>query len=973
MSYSRFKMMKKFVNGIPTGEFTQGDLIQAGPFGTYEECQEGNASPSVTPDNPDLIYRWIVSSTPWCDGTDEYKTEKQQQSADLGKSWTDTGATRRGEFVKSHSFTCGFVAERWIEVNPNVDFICESGNKYYLQKKEISTDGVNWTDSGDKRKGPLIEANSADCGYPQYRWVEISLDVDYECVGTDKYYKEKEQITNDGIVWQDTGNTRRGRVAEVHSTDCGYVPPTTVTRWIVVEDEFICQGVNKHQKEKEQISEDSGQTWQDTGNVRAGSLIEKNSYSCGYVSFRWVDAPNEFVCQGYDKYQKQNEEKTTDGKVWTPTGRTRTGALIERNSYSCGYVSYRWVTVESEFVCSGTDKYTKEKEQSSTDGQTWTDTGNVRAGSLIERNSSYCKEDQYSSRYLTIEVVGTQPKDSGSSSGRGYGLYNCHRVSGNLVYTYFNNAQYRKNGGEWVDYNNGEHLSVEQGDKFEWRAKGRQYVSTIGGGAKFITDDSKGVNWSNSTYKIYGNINSLYEYDEFIGSDVCYDYSSLFNGFPVVDAKNLILPATTLIHDCCYAMFSGCGSLVEAPKLNATTLADYCYADTFLNCYSLQKAPELPATILKDHCYYQMLKGCSGLIDAPDLNATSLVAYCYSEMLSGCSNLRKIVMMATENTTATHCLYDFASGTDSANGCFISNLPRTSDYIITMGLSSKCKWGSAYRWVNTCYTVCEADGNKYVQQQCQYLSSSNIWINQDIYRAGALIEANSSDCANYAKNLTFVLLSENDESVWLDCISSGSSGKIIADLNQAEYRKNGGEWTSMYYYDNDEQKTITLSQNDVVEFRASNTTKKNKEVGYNPSTHKYSCYPNASYHFGATSGAEIKIYGNINSLYDYDNLTTNVYDYNISNIFKNCGTVEDKSLVIPERYKGAEDNEMVRWVALDPSVDYYCYGFTKYVKEKKQISTDCGVTWSDSAPLETRVGDVAEANCIACGYPVNNQ
>ena len=54
----------------------------------------------------------------------------------------------------------------------------------------------------------------------------------------------------------------------------------------------------------------------------------------------------------------------------------------------------RWITMTgaNNYTCSGTTKYTKEKEQTSSDGgNTWTDTGNYRAGStILETNSIDC-------------------------------------------------------------------------------------------------------------------------------------------------------------------------------------------------------------------------------------------------------------------------------------------------------------------------------------------------------------------------------------------------------------------------------------------------------------------------------------------------------------------------------------------------------------------------------------------------------
>lgn len=60
---------------------------------------------------------------------------------------------------------------------------------------------------------------------------------------------------------------------------------------------------------------------------------------------------------------------------------------------SSGETQYRWVTMtgENDYWCSGTTKMSKEKEQSSTDGIIWSDTGVERNGStVLEENCVEC-------------------------------------------------------------------------------------------------------------------------------------------------------------------------------------------------------------------------------------------------------------------------------------------------------------------------------------------------------------------------------------------------------------------------------------------------------------------------------------------------------------------------------------------------------------------------------------------------------
>jgi len=170
----------------------------------------------------------------------------------------------------------------------------------------------------------------------------------------DKYKKLKRQVSNDGgMTWQDMIPYEyiTGELIERDSPDCnnvewrtvsGYIceeNTTEMTQW-VADTGYVCVGFDKYNKEKEQVSYNSGISWADTGNTRVGStLIEQNSTDCGYVAYRWVDDTG-YVCVGFDKYNKEKEQQSTDGgEHWTDTGNTRAGStLIESDSTDCGYI-----------------------------------------------------------------------------------------------------------------------------------------------------------------------------------------------------------------------------------------------------------------------------------------------------------------------------------------------------------------------------------------------------------------------------------------------------------------------------------------------------------------------------------------------------------------------------------------------------------------------------------------------------------
>lgn len=165
---------------------------------------------------------------------------------------------------------------------------------------------------------------------------------------------------------------------------------------------------------------------------------------------------------------------------------------------------------------------------------------------------------------------------------------------------------------------------------------------------------------STANFSVEGNIMSLLYGDNFVNqtslSGKDYVFGDLFNKCSgLTSAENLVLPATTLEHDCYYYMFGNCTNLVTAPKiLPATTLSVSCYRYMFAYCPSLVTAPQLPAITLEDGCYDSMFYGCTSLTTAPELLATTLVDGCYNQMFGFCTNLNYIKCLATD-ISANNC------------------------------------------------------------------------------------------------------------------------------------------------------------------------------------------------------------------------------------------------------------------------------------------------------------------------------
>ena len=153
-------------------------------------------------------------------------------------------------------------------------------------------------------------------------------------------------------------------------------------------------------------------------------------------------------------------------------------------------------------------------------------------------------------------------------------------------------------------------------------------------------------NNSNISFKVYGNIMSLFYGDDFINKtefprNSTYNLTNFFKTTNVDDASNLILPVKTLTKCCYQYMFNNCSKLINIPELPATTLADNCYLGMFMDCTNIINVSKklLPATILSKQCYWYMFKGCKSLENAPELPATTLATACYREMFEGCKSL----------------------------------------------------------------------------------------------------------------------------------------------------------------------------------------------------------------------------------------------------------------------------------------------------------------------------------------------
>lgn len=107
-----------------------------------------------------------------------------------------------------------------------------------------------------------------------------------------------------------------------------------------------------------------------------GDKLIENDFNCqfenGTIQYRWNTNTGETICQGADKYAREDYEVSNDGgQTWTKTGEYRIGQLIEASSSDCVDIQYKWVVDYTRWICVDTTSYYYEVKYESTDGENW--------------------------------------------------------------------------------------------------------------------------------------------------------------------------------------------------------------------------------------------------------------------------------------------------------------------------------------------------------------------------------------------------------------------------------------------------------------------------------------------------------------------------------------------------------------------------------------------------------------------------
>lgn len=226
-------------------------------------------------------------------------------------------------------------------------------------------------------------------------------------------------------------------------------------------------------------------------------------------------------------------------------------------------------------------------------------------------------------------------------------------------------------------------------------------------------------------YDVQGNIMSILYgdsfYDKYDLSGKDYAFKKLFyNNKGLLNAENLILPATTLSKECYAKMFYK-SSIEKSPELNSNVLSESCYQEMFYETFFIQQCKINARTLSKNCCkrmfYNSNLKNIT-------LLAEWLVEGCYEEMFFSCNNLSKIEALFV-NTPTDEYTKNWVYGVNKI-GTFIKNTRANWNVVGYNGIP--ITWNENYN-VYLTFTALEDSTFKFSGNNINYsIDEGNTWV-----------------------------------------------------------------------------------------------------------------------------------------------------------------------------------------------------------------------------------------------------
>lgn len=112
------RLLKLTFTATVPPQIEEGDFDNTNECAIFVPCESEQAyktawsqyADRISCNDTGIYYRWVDDDGIYCDGTDEYTRQKQQQTTN-GITWTDTGVYRPITFITNYSKNCGYIGD----------------------------------------------------------------------------------------------------------------------------------------------------------------------------------------------------------------------------------------------------------------------------------------------------------------------------------------------------------------------------------------------------------------------------------------------------------------------------------------------------------------------------------------------------------------------------------------------------------------------------------------------------------------------------------------------------------------------------------------------------------------------------------------------------------------------------------------------------------------------------------------------
>ena len=212
--------------------------------------------------------------------------------------------------------------------------------------------------------------------------------------------------------------------------------------------------------------------------------------------------------------------------------------------------------------------------------------------------------------------------------------------------------------------------TIDTGEKIIFKSSQSQWASAWNQYNRFN---------ASKNFKVYGNVMSLvngsnFTTDSSFLSNSTHNLAGLFYGTTtLVDASDLILPATTLYPSSYNGMFRGCTNLVNGPKLlPALDIPTDAYSSMFEGCVNLVEGPEIMAITASGNtalnrmfCMSRSSKVTCAMTKSPIIRITNPSSYnnVFQQLFAGNGNINEVIILAQgTNLSFANWLANTSSG-----------------------------------------------------------------------------------------------------------------------------------------------------------------------------------------------------------------------------------------------------------------------------------------------------------------------